>query len=247
MLFRSVKKAIRNEAGLSREGGKEMFIRLENITKTYGKKDGKVEALKGITMDLKEGEMVAVMGKSGSGKSTLLNILGGLTMPTSGQYFFKGQDMALLKQKQMSKFRQKSVGFVVQYFALIDDMDVYHNIALALRHSGISGKESRRRIMEAAESLGISEKLKSFPDELSGGQKQRVAIARAIVKDSDMIAADEPTGALDSQTAEELMKVFRDINEKGKTMLIVTHDMEIAKKCDRIIEISDGQLSGENI
>lgn len=198
-------------------------------------------------MDLKEGEMVAVMGKSGSGKSTLLNILGGLTMPTSGQYFFKGQDMALLKQKQMSKFRQKSVGFVVQYFALIDDMDVYHNIALALRHSGISGKESRRRIMEAAESLGISEKLKSFPDELSGGQKQRVAIARAIVKDSDMIAADEPTGALDSQTAEELMKVFRDINEKGKTMLIVTHDMEIAKKCDRIIEISDGQLSGENI
>ncbi len=224
-----------------------MFIRLENITKTYGKKDGKVEALKGITMDLKEGEMVAVMGKSGSGKSTLLNILGGLTMPTSGQYFFKGQDMALLKQKQMSKFRQKSVGFVVQYFALIDDMDVYHNIALALRHSGISGKESRRRIMEAAESLGISEKLKLFPDELSGGQKQRVAIARAIVKDSDMIAADEPTGALDSQTAEELMKVFRDINEKGKTMLIVTHDMEIAKKCDRIIEISDGQLSGENI
>ena len=224
-----------------------MFIRLENITKTYGKKDGKVEALKGITMDLKEGEMVAVMGKSGSGKSTLLNILGGLTMPTSGQYFFKGQDMALLKHKQMSKFRQKSVGFVVQYFALIDDMDVYHNIALALRHSGISGKESRRRIMEAAESLGISEKLKSFPDELSGGQKQRVAIARAIVKDSDMIAADEPTGALDSQTAEELMKVFRDINEKGKTMLIVTHDMEIAKKCDRIIEISDGQLSGENI
>lgn len=224
-----------------------MFIRLENITKTYGKKDGKVEALKGITMDLKEGEMVAVMGKSGSGKSTLLNILGGLTMPTSGQYFFKGQDMALLKQKQMSKFRQKSVGFVVQYFALIDDMDVYHNIALALRHSGISGKESRRRIMEAAESLGISEKLKSFPDELSGGQKQRVAIARAIVKDSDMIAADEPTGALDSQTAEELMKVFREINEKGKTMLIVTHDMEIAKKCDRIIEISDGQLSGENI
>ena len=224
-----------------------MFIRLENITKTYGKKDGKVEALKGITMDLKEGEMVAVMGKSGSGKSTLLNILGGLTMPTSGQYFFKVQDMALLKQKQMSKFRQKSVGFVGQYFALIDDMDVYHNIALALRHSGISGKESRRRIMEAAESLGISEKLKSFPDELSGGQKQRVAIARAIVKDSDMIAADEPTGALDSQTAEELMKVFRDINEKGKTMLIVTHDMEIAKKCDRIIEISDGQLSGENI
>ena len=224
-----------------------MFIRLENITKTYGKKDGKEEDLKGITMDLKEGEMVAVMGKSGSGKSTLLNILGGLTMPTSGQYFFKGQDMALLKQKQMSKFRQKSVGFVVQYFALIDDMDVYHNIALALRHSGISGKESRRRIMEAAESLGISEKLKSFPDELSGGQKQRVAIARAIVKDSDMIAADEPTGALDSQTAEELMKVFRDINEKGKTMLIVTHDMEIAKKCDRIIEISDGQLSGENI
>ena len=157
------------------------------------------------------------------------------------------RSMALLKQKQMSKFRQKSVGFVVQYFALIDDMDVYHNIALALRHSGISGKESRRRIMEAAESLGISEKLKSFPDELSGGQKQRVAIARAIVKDSDMIAADEPTGALDSQTAEELMKVFRDINEKGKTMLIVTHDMEIAKKCDRIIEISDGQLSGENI
>ena len=224
-----------------------MFIRLENITKTYGKKDGKVEALKGITMDLKEGEMVAVMGKSGSGKSTLLNILGGLTMPTSGQYFFKGQDMALLKQKQMSKFRQKSVGFVVQYFALIDDMDVYHNIALALRHSGISGKESRRRIMEAAESLGISEKLKSFPDELSGGQKQRVAIARAIVKDSDMIAADEPTGALDSQTAEELMKVFRKIKKKGKTMLIVTHDMEIAKKCDRIIEISDGQLSGENI
>lgn len=220
----------------------EMFIHLENVTKTYGKKDGKVEALRGITMDLEEGEMVAVMGKSGSGKSTLLNILGGLTMPTSGQYFFKGQEMASLKQKQMNKFRQKSVGFVVQYFALIDDMDVYHNIALALRHSGISGKEMRKRITGVAESLEIVDKLKAFPDELSGGQKQRVAIARAIVKDLEMIVADEPTGALDSQTAEELMKVFRDINQQGKTMLIVTHDMEVARKCDRIIEISDGQI-----
>lgn len=120
-----------------------MFIRLENVTKTYGKKDGRVEALRGITMDLSEGEMVAVMGKSGSGKSTLLNILGGLTMPTSGKYFFKEQEMGLLKQKQMNKFRRKSIGFVVQYFALIDDMDVYHNIALALRHSGISRKRSK--------------------------------------------------------------------------------------------------------
>ncbi|MCI8769649.1 MAG: ABC transporter ATP-binding protein [Lachnospiraceae bacterium] len=219
-----------------------MYIRLENVTKTYGKKDGKVEALRGISVNLEVGEMVAVMGKSGSGKSTLLNILGGLTMPTSGKYFFRDQEISSLKQKQMNKFRRKSVGFVVQYFALIDDMDVYHNIALALRHSGISGKEARKRIVQAAESLGILDKLKAFPDELSGGQKQRVAIARAIVKDSDMIAADEPTGALDTETAEELMKIFRDINKQGKTILIVTHDIEVARKCDRIIEISDGRL-----
>lgn len=221
-----------------------MFIRLEDVTKTYGKKDGKVEALKGITLDLEEGEMVAVMGKSGSGKSTLLNILGGLVMPTSGSYFFRDKEINSLKTTEINRFRRESIGFIVQYFALIEDMDVYHNIALPLRHTKISGKEVKRRVRETAESLGIADKLKAFPEELSGGQKQRVAIARALVKESEVIVADEPTGALDSQTASELMKVFRKINKQGKTLIIVTHDMEIARQCDRLIEISDGCVKG---
>lgn len=219
------------------------FIQLESITKVYGKKEGKVEALRGINMEIGQGEMVAIMGKSGSGKSTLLNIVAGLTMPTSGTYCFQGKEIAEMKQRELNQFRGENVGFIVQYFALIDDMDVYHNIALPLRHTKISGREVKKRVMEVAQKLGIADKLKAFPEELSGGQKQRVAIARAIIKDSTMILADEPTGALDSQTAEEIMKVFRSLNQEGKSILIVTHDMGIAKQCDRIIEISDGCIN----
>lgn len=219
------------------------FIHLENITKVYGKKEGKVEALRGISMEIRQGEMVAIMGKSGSGKSTLLNIVAGLTMPTSGRYCFQGKEIMNMKQRELNQFRRENVGFIVQYFALIEDMDVYHNITLPLRHTKVSGREVKKRVIEVARKLGIEDKLKAFPEELSGGQKQRVAIARAIIKESKMILADEPTGALDSQTAEDIMKVFRSLNQEGKSVLIVTHDMGIAKQCDRIIEISDGCIN----
>lgn len=218
------------------------FIQLNDIQKTFGKKDAQVDALRGITMELKEGEMVAVMGKSGSGKSTLLNIIGGLTSPTSGKYFFREQEMNTLGDTKRNQFRRENIGFIVQHFALIDDMDVYHNISLALRHRKMSRKEIKERVCQTAEHLGIADKLKAFPDELSGGQKQRTAIARAIVKNADLILADEPTGALDSQTAQEILKIFRMLNNKGSTLLIVTHDIGVAKQCDRIIKISDGRI-----
>ena len=186
--------------------------------------------------------MVAIMGKSGCGKSTLLNILGGLITMDSGEYYYKGEKVITAKQKNLTMLRRKEIGFVVQYFALVDDMNIYKNVELPLKYLGYSAKERKSRVLKALAELELSAKKKAYPTELSGGQQQRVAIARAIVKNPDLILADEPTGALDEMTGEIVMDIFRKLNKNGKTIIIVTHDPNIAAKCDRTIRLRDGMI-----
>lgn len=222
------------------------MIQVEDIVKTFGKgkREAVVEALRGVSLSIREGEMVAVMGKSGSGKSTLLNILGGMMSADSGTYLYDGKTVNVKRQKDLVRFRRKEIGFVVQYFALVDDLNVFGNVALPLKYQGYSSKKIKQMVMGALKELGIEDKVNAYPTELSGGQQQRVAIARAVVKSPRVILADEPTGALDEATSEEVQKIFRTLNEKGKTVIIVTHDANVAEKCDRIICVKDGVVDG---
>ncbi len=215
-------------------------IELREIKKMFGKKEALVEALRGITLTIEEGEMVAIMGKSGSGKSTLLNILGGMMSADSGEYLYDGTKVNFKSQRELTGFRRNEVGFVVQYFALADDLNVFQNVALPLKYQGISRKKMKHLVRNALQKLGIADKEKAYPSELSGGQQQRVAIARAVVKQPKMILADEPTGALDEATGEEVQNIFRHLNESGITVIVVTHDRKVAENCDRIIFVRDG-------
>lgn len=219
-------------------------IQIREMYKSFGKKEARVEALRGITLSIREGEMVAIMGKSGSGKSTLLNIIGGMMSMDSGDYFYDGKAVNFKSQRELTKFRRDEIGFVVQYFALVDDISVFKNVALPLKYQGYSGRKIREMVMEALKELGIEDKAKAYPSELSGGQQQRVAIARAVVKRPKVILADEPTGALDEATGEEVQDIFRKLNEKGNTIIIVTHDDKVAENCGRVIRVKDGMVSG---
>lgn len=221
------------------------MLKLTGIKKSFGKKDAKVEALKGVDIEISEGEMVAIMGKSGSGKSTLLNICGALMKPDQGTYEFRGKALDMEKQSVLTKLRRDHIGFVVQYFALMEDSNVFENVALPLRYQKRTRKVIREEVRETLKILEIAEKERAFPEELSGGQQQRVAIARAIVKDPELILADEPTGALDEATEESVMEVFDRIHQMGKTLIIVTHDEKVAKRCDRTIYLRDGRVADE--
>ena len=216
------------------------MINLKDVHKAFGKKEARVEALRGISLSIEEGEMVAIMGKSGSGKSTLLNILGGMMSMDSGEYLYDGKAVNFKSQRELTKFRRNEVGFVVQYFALADDLNVFQNVALPLKYQGHSRKKIKEMVMEALRELEIEDKAKSYPSELSGGQQQRAAIARAVVKQPRLILADEPTGALDEATGEAVQEIFHKLNEKGKTIIIVTHDAKVAEHCERIIHLRDG-------
>lgn len=216
------------------------LVYLENISKNYGSKV-KTKALDNCSVKVERGEMLAIMGKSGSGKSTLLNIIAGIDGYDSGTYLFDDENMEA-KKGEMTEFRREHVGFVVQHFALIDDMTVRQNISLLLDYMKISKVEKRKRIEEVTEQLEIQDKLDCYPNELSGGQAQRVAIARAIINNPDILLADEPTGALDISNSQVIMKMFRELNQKGMTIVLVTHDENVAKKCDRIIYIQDGKV-----
>lgn len=218
------------------------MIEIKNVCKAFGKKEARVEALRGISLSIGEGEMVAVMGKSGSGKSTLLNIIGGMMSIDSGEYLYNGKKVNFKSQRELTKFRRNEIGFVVQYFALVEDLNVFKNVALPLQYQGYSRKKIKEMVMEALRELGIEEKAKAYPSELSGGQQQRVAIARAIVKKPGVILADEPTGALDEATGEDVQKIFRELNRQGKTVVVVTHDAKVAESCDRIIYVRDGMV-----
>lgn len=223
----------------------DVMIELKDICKTFGKKEARVEALRGISLSIREGEMTAIMGKSGSGKSTLLNILGGMMAVDSGKYLYDGKEVNFRSQRELTKFRRNEVGFVVQYFALADDLNIFQNVALPLKYQGYSGKKIKQMVMEALKELEIEDKAKAYPCELSGGQQQRAAIARAIVKQPRVILADEPTGALDEATGEAVQEIFRKLNEKGKTIIIVTHDAKVAEHCGRIIYVKDGVVQDD--
>ena len=218
------------------------IIRVNNLKKKFGKGDGMVSALRGINLEIEEGEMVAIMGKSGSGKSTLLNILGGLMEKDEGEYLFQNEELNLSKSRYLVSFRRDKVGYIVQHFALIQDLTVFKNVEMPLRYQKCKSKERKERVNAILEQVGLSDKKKSYPDELSGGQQQRVAIARALVKEPSVVLADEPTGALDKDTGKDIMNLFHQMHQKGKTVLIVTHDPDVARQCDRIIEISDGKI-----
>ena len=216
------------------------YIEAKNIHKTFGKGDAAVHALRGASLSVDKGEMAAVMGKSGSGKSTLLNILGGLMTMDEGELRVGGKKVDFRKKKYLLNYRRREVGFVVQYFALIDDMNIYKNVSLPLRYQGIPRAKIRQRTTKMLRNLGIEEKAKSYPGELSGGQQQRAAIARALVKNAKIILADEPTGALDEDTGNDVMKLFQRLKMKDRAIIIVTHDSKVAEYCDRIVYLRDG-------
>lgn len=217
------------------------MIELKNITKIYNpKKHNRFRALNGITFSVNGGEFCAIIGKSGSGKSTLLHIIGMLDTFSGGEYFLNGKNVSKFNERAAAKIRARSIGFVKQDFALIDEYSALDNVMLPLY--SIKSHDKKKKALLAIEKLGIINLANKEVSQLSGGEKQRVAIARAIVNDPKIILADEPTGSLDSKTAAEIMSVFKRLNDDGKTVIIVTHDLGIAKQCDRIIEISDGEI-----
>ncbi|NLM73362.1 MAG: ABC transporter ATP-binding protein [Clostridiaceae bacterium] len=216
------------------------IIKLENITKIYGKKDNEVRALSNVSLSIEKGEIVAVVGPSGSGKSTLLNIIGCIDSPTEGSYWLDNSLIKNSKQKDMARIRNERFGFVVQDFALVERYTVKKNVLIPLSYS--SKKISKNRADELLERLGLSEKKNVLASDLSGGQRQRVAIARALINDPDIILADEPTGALDKNTGFEVMKILTELNEEGKTIIVVTHNSRVAEMCSRVITIEDGMI-----
>ncbi len=219
------------------------MVKLDNIVKIYNpKKSNEFEALHGVSAEIKDGEMVAIIGKSGAGKSTLLHILACIDSYQEGEYSIDDTLVKKLSEKQYAKIRNEKIGMVMQDFALVEDFTAIENVLIPLSFSKQKIKNKKEKALEGLKSVGIEDLAKKPCNKLSGGQKQRVAIARAIVNEPSMILADEPTGALDTKTSAEIMELFKDLNEQGRTIVIVTHDINIAKQCDRIIEISDGNI-----
>ena len=220
------------------------ILEVNGLKKTYVTRFGrtKVEALKNVTFSVENGEFVAVMGESGSGKTTLLNILAALDRPTAGSVRLDGLDITSVRESDLAAFRRDNLGFVFQEFNLLDTFTVEDNIYLPLVLAGKSHGEMSSRLIPLAEALGITPILKKYPYEISGGQKQRTAAARALITDPKLILADEPTGALDSRSTDELLKVFSDVNEKGQTIVMVTHSLRAASRAGRVLFIRDGEI-----
>ena len=225
----------------------EPLIKVEDIHKIYNPGENEVRALDGVSLEIQRVEFVAIVGHSGSGKSTLMNMLGCLDTPTSGHYFLEGKDVSSLSDDQLSEIRNKKIGFIFQGFNLIPNLDAVGNVELPLIYRGL-GKQRRRRIaVQALTKVGLGRRLKHRPSELSGGQQQRVAVARAIAAQPPIILADEPTGNLDSRSTVEIMNILKELHKNGRTVIVITHDDDIAAQARRVIRIMDGQVESDDI
>lgn len=220
-----------------------MIVDLKNIYKDYRQEDMVVPVLKDIRLQVEKGEYVAIMGPSGSGKTTLMNIIGCLDLPTAGEYEFDGASVLSLTQNQLSDLRLEKIGFVFQSFYLLAEETALENVALPLRYANVPKEEQRRRAQEMLSKVGLEDRMQFKPSQLSGGQKQRVAIARAMINNPRILLADEPTGALDSKSGEQIMELFGHLNDEGVTIIVITHDAKIASKASRVIDIMDGEIS----
>ena len=225
----------------------EPLIRVDSLHKIYNPGENEVRALDGISLTIDRGEFVAIVGHSGSGKSTLMNMLGCLDTPTTGHYYLEGRDVSGLSDNQLSDIRNRKIGFIFQGFNLIANLDAVGNVELPLIYRGI-GKQKRRRIaVQALKKVGHGKRLKHRPSELSGGQQQRVAVARAIARQPPIILADEPTGKLDSRSTVEIMDILKELHGNGRTVIIITHDDDIARQVNRVIRIMDGRVESDEI
>lgn len=224
-----------------------MILELHNIYKTYIQGKMEVPVLKDISLSVDEGEYVAIMGPSGSGKTTLMNIIGCLDLPTSGTYALAGESIISSSESKLSEIRLNSIGFVFQSFHLLPRQSAAENVALPLLYAGVPKKERRARAVRALERVGLGDRVDFKPNQLSGGQCQRVAIARAIVNNPKILLADEPTGALDSQSGAQIMELFQTLNDEGVTVVMITHDIDVANHAKRVLHIRDGQFAEQHI
>ena len=218
------------------------LIHIENMKKIYNPGENEVRALDGIDLDIEKGDLVAIVGHSGSGKSTLMNMLGCLDTPTSGKYVLDGQDVASMTDNQLADVRNKEIGFIFQGFNLISNLDAVGNVELPLVYRGVSKNERKQLAMEALKSVGLEDRMKHKPNEMSGVQQQRVAVARAVAAKPPIILADEPTGNLDTKSTQEIMEILKELHRSGRTVIIITHDEEIASQAHRVIRILDGRI-----
>lgn len=218
------------------------LIRMENIYKVYNPGENEVRALDGVDLDIQEGEFVAIIGHSGSGKSTLMNMIGCLDEPTTGTYYLHGKNVLGMSDNELSEVRNEEIGFIFQGFNLIPNLDAIGNVELPLIYRGLDRKDRKELSKHALNLVGLSSRMDHKPSEMSGGQQQRVAVARAIAAKPPVILADEPTGNLDSHSTEEIMSILKNLHAAGKTVIIITHDSDIAKQAHRVIAISDGKI-----
>jgi putative ABC transport system ATP-binding protein len=220
-------------------------IRVRELTRAYEMGTERILALRGVTLDIAPNEYVAIMGPSGSGKSTMMNLLGCLDTPTSGEYWLNGQEVSRLTDDGLARVRNREIGFVFQTFNLLPRASALHNVELPLVYAGVGGRERRERALEALTRVGLADRVQHRPNELSGGQRQRVAIARALVNRPSILLADEPTGNLDSVTSEEIMTVFAGLHRAGQTVIMVTHEPDIAAHAERTVVLRDGRVESD--
>ncbi|MBY0754412.1 ABC transporter ATP-binding protein [Clostridium sardiniense] len=224
---------------------KQYVIDIKNACKSYTMGDEHLQVLNNISLKVKKGEFVAIVGPSGSGKSTFMNFIGCLDKVDTGVYLLDGEDVRTLNDNKLSEIRNKKIGFIFQQFNLLSKLSALENVELPLIYRGMSSSERKKRSMEALEKVGLADRRNHLPTQLSGGQQQRVAIARAIVTDPEILLCDEPTGALDTKTSKEIMSLIKDLNDEGRTIVMITHDLGVADQAKRIIRIKDGTLYEE--
>ena len=243
MLFKRKTAAPDPSAAAPENAWENAFFRMEDIVKTYVMGDEDMMVLKHINLSIEEGEYLSVLGPSGSGKSTLMNIIGCLDVPTSGRYVLRGREIDDLSEQELAEIRSREIGFIFQNSQLLPRLDALKNVELPLIYAGVPAGERRRRAKEMLERVGLADRMHHYSNQLSGGQQQRVAIARALVTNPSLLLADEPTGALDQKTGRQVMELFRELNDEGRTIIMITHDLNIAKHARRVVNIIDGELT----